>query len=157
VVERVNGSLKSILYRIQQSSNPPTKKWVKFIPDIEKAYNSTYNRSIHTSPDLAYKLEPTDVQELADKVRAKKSKGYKEITTVLKVGQKVRLVVPKLSIKRKGEPLWSTDIYTIAGIINAHPENFTQPRYKVKDSDGHLVRNTFPISSLLLLPSGYTE
>lgn len=155
IVERVNKTLKSILFRLMLSNK--TKHWVQFLPDIQKVYNSTYNRSIDSSPDVAYAKNTEQEAELYEHIRAKKRKAYKEIETVLKVNQKVRIVIPKLKIKTKGEAKWSNEIYTIVKVVNANPLNFTQPRYKLADTDNKLVKNMFSISSLLVLPDTYTE
>jgi hypothetical protein len=155
IVERSNRTVKNILYKIQHQHN--TKKWIEYLDDIVKVYNSTLNRSIGMTPDEAYNLNQDHQAELHQKVKDSKAQSFKNIDTVLKVGQKVRTVVPELAIRKKGLPTYSTVVYTIVKVIKGHTENITIPRYKIADPQGHLVENTFAISSLLVLPSNYHE
>ena len=62
-----------------------TQQWQPFLNDVEEVYNSTYNRTIGTSPDDAYNLDKDKQAELHAKVKASKAKSYKEIDTILKL------------------------------------------------------------------------
>ena len=109
------------------------------------------------SPDEAYYLDKDKQAEVYNKVKNSKAKSYKEIDTVLKVGDRVRIVVPALKIKKKGLPTYSTEIYTISKVVKGNVKNFTIPRYKLTSSDDVLQKNTYPISKLLVLPETYEE
>ena len=63
--------------------------------------------------------------------KASKAKSYKEIATILKLGDKVRIVVPVLKIKKNGLPTYSKEIYTVSKVIRGNAKNFTIPRYKL--------------------------
>ena len=134
-----------------------TKQWQPLLNDVEEVYNATLNRTIGMSPDEAYYLDKESQAELHSKVKNSKARSYKEIDTVLKVGDRVRIVVPALKIKKKGLPTYSTEIYTVTKVIKGNAKNFTIPRYKLTSSDDILQKNTFPISKLLVLPETYKE
>lgn len=154
-VERANRTVKSILNRLMTADN--SKQWQKYLVDVEEAYNSSYNRNLKMSPDEAYQLDPEQQIELQEKQRNIKAKGYKEISTVLKVGDTVRIVLEKEMIKRKGDPIWSRELYKIHRVIPANKLKNTIPRYKVISADGKLQRNTFALSKLLYIPAVETK
>ena len=149
IVERSNGTVKNILNRIMESEN--SKQWSRYLDDVEEVYNSSYNRSLGMSPDEAYQLDPEEQAILYEKQKNVKGKGYKEINTVLKVGDTVRIVVELK--KKKGDPNWTRELFKIHKVIKGNAANFTIPRYKVISDDGVLQRNTFPLSKLLFIPS----
>jgi hypothetical protein len=155
LVERSNGTVKNILNRIMLSEK--SKNWVKFLDDVEEVYNSSYNRNLKMSPDEAYQLDPDKQAELHQKQKDIKSKSYKEINKVLKVGDIVRIIIEKGKQKSKGENNWTKELYTIKTVIPANKENFTIPRYKLIDANGVLQRNTYPLSKLLYLPAVETK
>jgi hypothetical protein len=151
VIERSNKTVKALLWRILYSDH--SKDWRKYLPVIEETYNTSLNRMTGKTPDEVYfNTTAQEKKELYDTQLAKKRMGYKEILTVLKVGDHVRLVTPKEKYKTKGKPLWSTEIYTIVKVIPANKLKTTIPRYKIADSKGVLEHNTLPLSKLLFIP-----
>ena len=70
---------------------------------------------------------------------------------------KVRTELPKKSKLEKGKIVYSEEVYTIYKVIPGNKAKFTIPRYKLIDSKGVIQKNTWPISSLLVIPSTYVE
>ena len=119
---------------------------------VENVYNNTVNRSTGKTPDEAFELDATEQKVLHEKLKTNASKRYKEIDTKLNVGDSVRVLVPTGKIKNKGQPIWSEEVFKIKRIINGVKENFTINRYTIEDSDGVVVKGSFPLSKLLLIP-----
>ena len=144
LVERSNGTIQRILEKILYSEK--TKNWVKYIPEIQNIYNTTVNRSLKTTPDLAYELEGQERVDLHEQQIANHAKSFKQIDSSLKVGDQVRILV--LTNKKKGSPNYSEEIYKIAKVVKGDKIS-TNNRYKI---DG--IANTFSISSLIYVPPG---
>lgn len=150
IVERANGTVKSILNKILNEKK--TKNWYKFLDDLEEVYNNTYQTTVKMTPNEAYNLNKDEQADLGAKIKAKKAKSFKNLDTILEVNQKVRIVKPLLKIKNKGEPNYSTEIYFVSKVIKGNKENLTISRYKLKNENGVLQKNTYSISELLVLP-----
>ncbi len=150
VVERSNGSLKRILTKILFDKK--TTEWSKYIPVIQDIYNDSLSRITKTTPNLAYNSTIPEQVDIHTKQVAVKALGYKEINTVLKVGDRVRIVVQEEAIQKKMLPIYSVNIYKIHQVIQGHIKNLTIPRYKLIDGDGDIVKNTYPLSKLLVIP-----
>ena len=120
--------------------------------DVEEVYNSSYNRNLKDSPDNIYNLDTNQQAKQHEHQKNIKAKGYKEISTVLKVGDTVRIVLEKKGLKKTGIN-WTRELYKIHKVIPGNKDKSTIPRYKVISEDGKLERNTFPLSKLLLIPA----
>lgn len=148
LVERSNGTVKIILNRIMESEK--SKNWQKYLNVVEETYNDSLNRSLGMSPNKAYQLDSEKQTELHQVQKDIKSKSFKEINTVLKVGDTVRVLIEKGKQKSKGEPNWSRELFEIHKVIPGNKANFTITRYKVKGIDDEKIqRNTFVLSKLL--------
>ena len=155
ICERSNGTLKSILRKILY--NEKKKDWRPFISVIENIYNTTYNRNIHNTPNEAF--NSTDEQQLEQNIKEKNrhAKAYKEIDILLKIGDSVRILIPKKTKIEKGKPTYTDEVYNISKVIPGNAKTFTIPRYKLIDSNNVIQKHTFPISKLLVLPDDYVE
>lgn len=150
LVERSNGTLKRILNKIIFDAK--TKRWDTHIKTIQDIYNTSVNRITGKTPDELYFEASDEIQkEVYEKVKLEKAKGYKEIDIQLKVGDRVRVLNEKNQVdKKKGLPIWSTEVYTIKQVIKGNKKTFSIPRYKVGN-----FPNTFPLSKLLLEPKEF--
>jgi hypothetical protein len=77
--------------------------------------------------------------------------SYKQVDTVLKLGDTVR-VVEQFKIKSKGQPLYSMELFNISKVIKGNGIS-TIPRYQIKDKKGKRVQGNYPISKLLFIPA----
>ena len=106
IIERSHRFLKSVLNKVTYSEK---RKWdAEIIQDIENVFNNTVNKTTGKTPNESWNLDETDQANLHETLKNKSAKSYKEVDTLLKVGDTVRIVEPRLKIKNKGEPLWST-------------------------------------------------
>ena len=156
LVERSNGTIKLLLQKILYNFSKK-KDWRPYISVIQHIYNTSYNRNLKSTPDLAYHSTKEEQLELHEKAQVRLAKSYKEINVVLKVGDLVRIEIPKKTKIEKGKPVYSEGIYHVVKVIPGNKKTFTIPRYKLADEDGVLVKNNFAISSLLVLPDNYVE
>ena len=149
LVERSNGIIKRILNKYIYHEKVDWN--ADIILEVENIYNNTVNRNLGKTPDEIYALDE-DEQKVQHTLQIKKKgQGYKEINTLLKVNDKVRLLIPTGKIKSKGQPVYSTEIYTIRNVIKGNAERFTIPRYGLSDSTDIKVKGNFPLSKLLLI------
>lgn len=149
-VERANGTIKTIINKTLYETGG--NNWSSLLKDIVEIYNNSLHTSINTTPNLAYKLNKEKQEELYQKMRADKSRQYAGIDTLLELGQKVRTVVPVEKNKKKGQPIYSEEVFTVSKVIKPTVESLTIPRYKLVDENGKLQKNTFALSSLLVIP-----
>ena len=150
IVERCNGTVKKILNKLLYENE--TTEWVQYLNDIEEIYNSSVNRKTGKTPDELYNSTPTEQADQNQHQKNNIAKSYKNVNTILKVGDYCRIIIEKSLIKKKGLPLYSEEIYTISKVIKGNKDSFTISRYKLIDSNGNLQRNTFQQSKLLIIP-----
>ena len=162
-VERSNGTVKKILnkllFNISQKNGEDADDVLwddDMLLKIEDIYNETLQRSIGMSPDEAYKLTEEQQAELYSKQKNGKAKSYKEIDTLLSLGDTVRLLIPLGKTKTKGQPTYSRELYKIIKVIPGNPKTFTIPRYKIS-RDGNNLPGNYPLSKLLHIPGGIVE
>ena len=150
IVERSHRFLKSVLNKVTYSEN--TKWDANIIKSIQDVYNNTVNKTTGKTPNESWNLGEAEQADLHETLKSKSAKSYKEVDTLLKVGATVRIVEPRLKIKNKGEPLWSTELYKIKKVILGNRDKNTINRYQLVDSDGTIVRGYYPLSKLLYVP-----
>lgn len=149
IVERSNGTIKSILKKVL--FNEDKKDWKQYLSEIQDIYNTTLNTTIGKSPDELFNDTQEIHQEVSEKLKAKHAKSFKEVDTLLSIGNKVRIYIERKSAFDKTQN-YSNEIYTVSKVIKGNAKNFTIPRYKLIDSDGNLQKNTFQLSKLLVIP-----
>lgn len=145
----VCGTIKKILFKYLYQDK---EVWDEdILLQVENVYNDTLNTSTGKTPDEAYVLKPAEQNVLTESIKKTKAKSYKNIDTVLQVGDKVRVIIPATKIKTKGEPLWSKDIYTIKKVIPGNSIKFTIPRYQIELNDV-IIKGNYALSKLLYIP-----
>ena len=122
VVERVNRTLKSKLYRYFKGVN--SLRYIDVLQDIVDSYNNTYHRSIGRSPATVSLLNVGQVRsKLYGKIERSKPKRFK-----FKVGDHVRLSLRKRLFKKGYKMNWTEEIFQI---VNRLPR--TPVVYEVRD------------------------
>ena len=122
VVERVNRTLKSKLYRYFTGVN--SLRYIDVLQDIVDSYNNTYHRSIGRAPATVSLLNVGQVRrKLYGKIERSKPKRFK-----FKVGDHVRLSLRKRLFKKGYKMNWTEEIFQI---VNRLPR--TPVVYEVRD------------------------
>ena len=105
VVERMNRTLKSKLYRYFTSVN--SLHYIDILQDIVDSYNNTYHRSIGRTPATISLLNVGQVRrKLYGKIERSKPKHFK-----FKVGNHVRLSLYKQLFKKGYKMNWTEEIF----------------------------------------------
>ena len=122
--------------------------WSSHLQDAAETINDHYNRFLKTSPNIAYTASKENQQELHQNQLTRQAKTYKQIDTVLEVGDSVRVAIPKAQIQKKGLATYTKEIYTIIKVIPPNNKKFTIARYSIKDRFGTKVKGNYPLSKL---------
>ena len=137
MVERLNRTLKERLERYFYENK--TKNWINVLTDFTNNINHSVNRTLgippisvtfENSPKLWKKMYPN--QSLKPKCDA------------IRVGDRVRTILPQNIFAKGYAQAWSTEIYTVDSI---------QPSmglclYTLKDNDGNVSKKRYYISEL---------
>jgi hypothetical protein len=100
VVERHNRTLAGLFRRWRE--NTGKKDWYKHIDSMYKLYNSNHHRTIKTTPDAVWAGKDANKQDIT------------RVTTNLKVGMKVRVVIKKENAYGKADEVsYSPEVHTI--------------------------------------------
>ena len=132
VVERVNRTLKSKLYRYFTGVN--SLCYIDVLQDIVDSYNNTYHRSIEWAPATVSLLNVGQVgRKLYGKIERSKPKCFK-----FKVGDHVRLGLCKQLFKKGYKMNWTEEIFQV---VNRLPRTLVV--YEVRDLLERLIEGTF--------------
>ena len=122
VVERVNRTLKSKLYRYFTDAN--SLCYIDVLQDIVDSYNNMYHRSIGRAPSMVSLLNVGQVRgKLYSKIERSKPKRFK-----FKVDDDVRLSLRKRLFKKEYKMNWTEEIIQIVDRLPRTPVV-----YKVRD------------------------
>lgn len=137
LVESYNGTIRKV---ISSNWNSGLRNWVALLDGIVEGYNRTRHRIIKTSPYEVY-VNGAVIDSPVEQKR----------TTVagaqLKVGDRVRLRQDtKGKSIQKGQPTWSTSVYTIVKVRPAKGDVLEQ--YKLASSDGSQLKGLYNITYL---------
>ena len=140
IVERLIGHIKQRLYKLLQHKG--SKKWSHFLPDVMKGYNRRVHRTIAMAPN---NVKASDESKLWFK---KKHEAFdaQPLPSEFKyrIGDSVRIIVPKGLYSKSYDEKFSAQIYYIASRFS--PQNIN--RYKVKDGQNELLGQSFSESEL---------
>ena len=137
VVERLNRTLKSKLYRYFTSEN--TLRYIDDLQDIVDSYNNTYHRSIARTPASVNLLNVGSVRrKLYGKMKPRHSKKYK-----FNVGDFVRLSLRKRLFKKGYKANFTGEVFKITERLPRTPEV-----YKVQDLLERSISGTFCVKEL---------
>lgn len=142
VIERVHGTIRETLARVQ-TAHGGVKGWVRFIPDIVHNYNHSVHSSIGATPDSVHRpLQEYELAKIRDKLWEKYNKQVEKITpasmkygskTAPKVGDLVRIRLPRSSMTPTETARWSSETYKVIGTKKIGNEII--PRFIVMDPD----------------------
>lgn len=136
VVERFNRTLKTKMWKYFTSEN--SNRYIDILPDLMKAYNNSFHRSIQTKPSAVSKDNEEFVwQSLYESTPNTKS-SRRSLAFKFEVGDKVRLSNLTRPFRKGYLPKWTEEIFEISRRISRLP-----PVYKVKDYDGEEIEGTF--------------
>ena len=114
-----------------------TGVYINVLPEIIQKYNSTYHRSIKTTPTDARK--PANYQHVFAALYEGKNLQIREKTKPkFKIGDKVRITKKKKTFEKGYTANWTEEIFTVNKVQPTIP--FT---YKIKDTRGEEIQGTF--------------
>jgi hypothetical protein len=139
IVERLNGTIKNLIYKNQTATD--SKGWKDVLPQLVDNYNNSIHRSTGERPDMID--NPNTIQQVATKVKSRfhKSPNLNDPDD-LKEGDKVRIKIFKNPLEKASTQNWSKAIYKIERVIRS-TKPYARIRYKLKDSTGELVKNNY--------------
>ncbi len=137
VVERVNRSIKLIMYRFMSANN--TQRFLPKLPDLVQQYNMRNHRSIGMAPNEVNKRTCAKVY---DKLYVKKAQPARLLK--YRKGQKVRLLEDKGHFYKGYTPNFSAEPYSIEEVRNTTPVT-----YRVKPRIGEVLKRSYYNQELL--------
>ena len=120
--------MKIIMWMYFTANN--TQKYIDVLPSMFGKYNSTYHRSIKSTPSDAHK--PSSYQRVA--LYAKTGKSAPKFH----VGDKVRITRKKGTFEKGFTPNWTEEVFTISRVKATKP-----PTHTIKDTLEEPVRCSF--------------
>ena len=123
MAERVIRTLKTRLQKYFYQNK--TKRWLDFLPQLVKNYNSTPHRTIGMSPDqVTFQNSAAIYKCVFGDINLK-------VIPRLSIGDKVRILVEKTLFEKGYKPNWSEKIYKIKSVH----QNSGVVWYKIVDLD----------------------
>jgi len=130
IVERFNRTLKARMYRYFTEKR--TRKWIKIIDDLVSSYNTSYHRSIKTSPiNVTIENEHVIKDTLYGTEKIKHAR--------LSIGDYVRISANRRVFVKGYLPQWSDEIFRIYKVLKRR----TEPLYAIKDLKEVEIEGTF--------------
>ena len=135
VVERFNRTLKEKMWRVFTLNND--KKYTEVLPYLLQAYNSSYHRSIKTSPN---KVNKSNQEKIFENLYgySRKDGNHEVINLKFKIGDYVRINVIKDLFAKGYTANWSKEVYIVREILLQSP-----PTYKIKTLDNEDIESVF--------------
>ena len=130
VVERFNRTLKDRLFRFFTWSN--CYRYIEALPNIVKAYNHSYHRSIKRKPIEVNSQNSHEVWEslYGDPRFSSLSK--------FKPGDRVRISKRKQTFTKGYLLAWSMELFTVNQVLQTTPKT-----YKIRDDAGEIIIGSF--------------
>ena len=132
LIERFNRSLRELMMKEFVKNNNTI--WHNILPNLIKAYNNRYHRSI--------KMKPLDVNKLNEKYIKNTIYSYniKDKIPKFKINDLVRISLKRRQLfdKPTGNIKWSEELFKIHSI---HKSNFIT--YKIKDMNNEIIKGIF--------------
>jgi hypothetical protein len=113
VVERVNGTLKTLILRNKAYKG---LGWADHLDDAVDNYNKLPHGTVGISPAEAIALPPAEQEALATHHKTHKRNYKADTVQRLKVGDQVRLKVNKSRLEHYAVANWSEQVYTISKV-----------------------------------------
>ena len=131
VVERFNRTIKEKIYKFFTLKN--TFTYIDSLTNLVETYNSSYHRSIKTSPNKVTKKNEKKIFNIL-------YEDLKQYTPVfkLKQGDHVRITKYKTVFDKGYEPKWTEEIFKIKRLIPRKPVV-----YKIEDLNSEEIEGVF--------------
>lgn len=139
IVERLNGTIKNLIYKNQTATD--TKGWKNVLDQLIDNYNNSVHRSTGERPDMID--NPTTIENVATNLRkrVRKSPNVNDPDDIF-VGDKVRIKIFKNPLEKASTQNWSKAIYKVERVIRS-AKPYVRLRYKIADSTGEIVKNNY--------------
>lgn len=146
IIERFNGTLKTILFRYMANSGD--RNWPKYLSDLVDSYNNTYHRVIKMTPNEA------DETGATEELTARLKEGTKETPPHnMKVGDLVRIRQTKEK-KYSGAPRFSLKTYRVKKITKSR-KTTTAPKFTLETKKGKPIERLYFADELLRIPEDF--
>lgn len=133
--ERFNRTLKAKMWRYFTRTG--RYRWINALGELMTSYNSAPHRSLGVSP-----MQVTEDNEhelwLRQERRGPQRVTQKDVTTVFRVGDQVRISVTKEPFAKGYLPNWTEQIYTVSQVLDTEPT-----QYKIRDFANVVIKGSF--------------
>jgi len=144
IIERFNGSLKSLLDKYQQING---RSWTRNLKYCTEIYNKTLHSSLQMTPEMALHLDNDGRRELYKRMKSKGiDRAIKKVVAQssnaqvdLKVGDKVRLKIRKGKLDKYSVNNWTEELYKVIKITNPR-HIYNVERYTIEDENGNVLK-----------------
>ena len=133
VVERWNRTIKRNMWKYFTANN--TTRYIDVLPQIIERYNSTYHRSIKTTPTLA--REPSKRQHVEESLYHDRRSPLLR-RPKFEVGDRVRILKKKKTFEKGFTSNWTEELFTVSEVKRTNP-----PTYTIEDTKGENIQGTF--------------
>ena len=136
LVERFNRTLRARLHRSMTARG--SERILRVLPDIVKAYNSSYNRAIGMAPNDVSRINVETIHQRLD-LGTLNGKLLEPDNPPLKIGDVVRITKARGAFKRGFTPNWSRELFKVKRI-----DNYQRPTcYHLVDLAGEDILGVF--------------
>lgn len=145
IVERWNRTMKERLWRYFTKHN--THHYLKVLPDLVNAYNSSHHRSIGMAPvevnvdnqeEVWQRLYGDPCCRASTQMSGRRRRRKKEGKKTLKVGATVRISKSRRQFKKGYLPSWTTETFTVTQVLKTTPVT-----YRLVDENEESIAGSF--------------
>jgi hypothetical protein len=130
LVERFQRTLKSRMWKY--FTHHKTRRYVDVLPNLVRAYNHSFHRSIQTSPATVTR----DNEALISQRFEPKAPRRKQMP--VKVGDMVRINKSKKTFEKGYLPNWTTELFKVIKVKKTDP-----PTVQIEDLGGEKIEGSF--------------
>ena len=142
MAERANGKLKMLL---SQNKEIFKGTWKTHLVKATRIYNEYKNRSTGYSPQDAIELTGKDLDKVRANVKKVQINEERARAPDYKVGDRVRLKIPKGKLDKMSTPNWTDTIFKIAKVIRNDATISTKYQIEGKPDDKRYSRSDLQI------------
>jgi hypothetical protein len=121
IIERFNGTLKSLIHKYMHARN--NTNWPEVLEQLVDNYNNTFHSSIRMSPNDAQQHQKTVYQNIQ-----KNAKHFGKSYDDIELGDTVRIKVQKNKIAKHSTQNWSTKLYQVTKVVQPR-DDFSSTKY----------------------------
>ena len=140
IVERFQRTLKTRMWKY--FTHNKTRRYVDIINQLVNNYNTTFHRSIQTSPTSVNKTNEAEISQILYSAKGKQKKKPK-----FQIKDRVRINKTKHTFDKGYLPNWTQELFEVT-----HVNSRTSPiTYKLKDLNNENIMGTFYDHELQLI------